>query len=148
MRDQNQITVLNAELTSRKQAVGIGQVESKDHPIPAGPLAVGPHGRIWIIAQDQNTARVGKSPVSDEDACRLAEPGASFRDVQELVAGTAGRELLETGDLSKGVFWAGMVQGLIHDIPNCEELIGRIVGDAEAIVRGRLGGFCQRDMAG
>ena len=38
-----------------------------------------------------------------------------FSDVQELVAGTAGRALLETGDMSKGVFWAGMVQGPIHD---------------------------------
>jgi nitronate monooxygenase len=27
---------------------------------------------------------------------------------------------------------------LIHDIPTCEELIGRIVRDAEEIIRGRL----------
>ena len=62
-----------------------------------------------------------------------------FSDVQELVAGTAGRALLEPGDMSKGVFWAGMVQGPIHDTPSCAELIGRIVADAEAIVRDRLG---------
>ena len=61
--------------------------------------------------------------------------------MQELVAGTAGRELLETGDISKGVFWAGMVQGLIHDIPTVKELIDRIVGDAEAIVGERLQGM-------
>jgi nitronate monooxygenase len=61
--------------------------------------------------------------------------------VQELVAGTAGRDLLQTGDLSKGVFWAGMVQGLIHDIPTCDELIKRIIADAEVIMRSRLGGM-------
>ena len=70
---------------------------------------------------------------------RLAQPEARFSDVQELVAGTAGRALLETGDMSKGLFWAGMVQGPIHDTPSCAELIGRIVADAEAIVRDRLG---------
>jgi nitronate monooxygenase len=31
-----------------------------------------------------------------------------------------------------------MVQGLIHDIPTCQELIDRIIGEAEAIVSGRL----------
>lgn len=98
-------------------------------------------GTHLIFRSFKNTARVGKSPVSDEVARRLAQPGAQFSDVQELVAGSAGRELLETGDLSKGIFWAGMVQGLIHDIPTCQELLDRIVGDAEAIIRGRLAGM-------
>lgn len=70
---------------------------------------------------------------------RLSQPDARFTDVPELVNGRAGRELLETGDMSKGVFWAGMVQGLIHDTPTCKELIGRIIADAEAIVAQRLG---------
>jgi len=43
--------------------------------------------------------------------------------------------------MTKGVFWAGMVQGLIHDVPTCAELIGRIMADAEEIVRGRLSGM-------
>jgi NADH:quinone reductase (non-electrogenic) len=98
-------------------------------------------GSFLIFRNFKNTARVGKSPVSEEVVRRLAKPEAKFEDVRELVAGTAGKELLETGDLSKGVFWAGMVQGLIHDIPTCEELISRIVADAEAIVRGRMAGM-------
>ena len=98
-------------------------------------------GSFLIFRNFKNTARVGKSPVSEEVVRRLAEPDAKFADVQELVAGTAGRELLATGDLSKGVFWAGMVQGLIHDIPTCQELIDRIISEAEAIVDQRLAGF-------
>lgn len=96
-------------------------------------------GSFLIFRNFKNTARVGKSEVSKEVVRRLAQPDAKFSDVRELVAGTAGRELLQTGDLSKGVFWAGMVQGLIHDTPSCEELILRIVADAEAIVRERFG---------
>ena len=98
-------------------------------------------GSFLIFRNFKNTARVGKSPVSEEVVRRLAEPDAKFADVQELVAGTAGRELLATGDLSKGVFWAGMVQGLIHDIPTCQELIDRIISEAEAIIDQRLAGF-------
>ena len=98
-------------------------------------------GSFLIFRNFKNTARVGKSEVSEEVVRRLAQPDAKFGDVQELVAGTAGRELLATGDLSKGVFWAGMVQGLIHDIPTCQELIDRIISEAEAIVDQRLAGF-------
>jgi nitronate monooxygenase len=98
-------------------------------------------GSHLIFRNFHNTARVGKSDVSDEVVRRLKNPDAKFEDVRELVSGAAGKELLETGDLSKGVFWAGMVQGLIHDIPTCDELIRRIIGEAEAILDQRLAGF-------
>ncbi len=98
-------------------------------------------GSFLIFRNFKNTARVGKSEVSEEVVRRLAKPDAKFEDVRELVAGVAGKELLQTGDLSKGVFWAGMVQGLIHDIPTCQELVTRIVADAEAIIKGRLAGM-------
>jgi len=98
-------------------------------------------GSYLIFRSLKNTARVGKSAVSEEVVRRLAQPDATFADVQELVSGAAGRDLLQSGDLSKGVFWAGMVQGLIHDIPTCQQLIDRIIGDAEAITRERLMGM-------
>ncbi|MCW1382729.1 nitronate monooxygenase family protein [Novosphingobium sp. KCTC 2891] len=98
-------------------------------------------GSFLIFRNFKNTARVGKSEVSEEVVRRLAQPEAVFEDVRELVAGTAGKQLLETGDLSKGVFWAGMVQGLIHDIPTCQVLIDRIIAEAEAVIQGRLQGF-------
>lgn len=95
-------------------------------------------GSYLIFRNFKNTARVGKSAVSEEVVRRLSQPDAQFSDVAELVNGRAGAELLKTGDLDKGVFWAGMVQGLIHDIPTCQQLIDRIIADAEAIIRGRL----------
>ncbi len=98
-------------------------------------------GTNLIFRQFRNTARVGKSDVSDEVARRLQKPDAVFEDVRELVSGAAGRELLKSGDLSKGVFWAGMVQGLIHDIPSCRELIERIIDEAETILDRRLAAF-------
>ena len=96
-------------------------------------------GSFLIFRNFHNTARVGKSEVSEEVVRRLARPEATFDDVRELVSGAKGKEVLDTGDLSRGVFWAGMVQGLIHDIPTCQELVSRIVRDAEEIVNGRLG---------
>ena len=37
------------------------------------------------------------------------------------------------------VWSSGMVQGLIHDIPTCAEMVKRIVAQAEAIIGDRLG---------
>jgi nitronate monooxygenase len=34
-----------------------------------------------------------------------------------------------------------MTVGLIHDVPSCKELIDRIMGDAERIIRQRLTGM-------
>ena len=65
----------------------------------------------------------------------------NLKDVAHLVRGAKGRELLETGDLDAGLIWAGQVQGLIHDIPTCAELIQRIITEAGEIINGRLRGF-------
>jgi nitronate monooxygenase len=46
-----------------------------------------------------------------------------------------------TGDADEGIWSAGQVQGLIHDIPSCAELVSRIMRDAEAIIRSRFEGM-------
>ncbi|MEY2943612.1 MAG: hypothetical protein RLY97_1626 [Pseudomonadota bacterium] len=117
-------------------------VEAPIHPnVKAKYVANDERGTNLIFRKFHNTARVGKSDVSDEVVAISAREGAVFEDVRHLVAGSLGREVLESGDLSKGIFWAGMVQGLIYDIPTCQVLIDRIIAEAEDIIRGRLGGM-------
>jgi nitronate monooxygenase len=94
-----------------------------------------------IFRQFHNTGRVAKNSISDEVVEISARPGAVFEDIRHLVSGAKGRVALETGDVEAGLVWAGQVQGLICDIPTCAELIGRIMSDAEAIIRGRLEGM-------
>ena len=91
-----------------------------------------------IFRAFRNTGRVAKNSVSDRVVELGSRPGAVFEDVRPLVSGAKGKTALETGDLDAGLIWAGQVQGLIHDIPTCEELIRRITRDAEAIIRSRL----------
>ena len=91
-----------------------------------------------IFRQLRNTARVADNAVSRE-VVALLNDGAAFDDIRGLVAGTRGAGVYEDGDLDRGIWSAGMVQGLIRDVPTCGELVSRIVGDAEEIIRGRLG---------
>jgi nitronate monooxygenase len=94
-----------------------------------------------IFRAFRNTGRVAKNSVSDQVVEIGSRPDAEFEQVRPLVSGAKGRVALETGDVDAGLIWAGQVQGLIHDVPTCADLIGRIVRDAEAIIRGRMAGM-------
>lgn len=61
----------------------------------------------------------------------------TFDDIMEEVAGVYPRVMID-GDMEAGAWSCGMVAGLIHDIPTCRELIGRIMREAEALIRQRL----------
>lgn len=94
-----------------------------------------------IFRSLRNTGRVSKNPVSDQVVDILKDPSATFNDVAHLVKGADGRTALETGDISAGLIWAGQIQGLIHDIPTCQELIDTMVDQALEIINQRLNRF-------
>ena len=85
-----------------------------------------------------NTARVARNAVSQQVVEIERRGGATFEDVRELVAGARGRKVYEEGDPDLGIWSAGMIQGLIHDIPTCKVLVERIVAEAEAVIKNRL----------
>jgi NAD(P)H-dependent flavin oxidoreductase YrpB (nitropropane dioxygenase family) len=64
----------------------------------------------------------------------------TFNDIAKDVAGLYPKIMLE-GEVDAGVWSCGMVAGLIHDIPTCQELIDRIMSEAETIINSRLRGF-------
>jgi NADH:quinone reductase (non-electrogenic) len=90
-----------------------------------------------IFRTMRNTSRVARNSVSQQ-VVALEQQGASFEQVRELVAGARGKMVYASGDPDQGIWSAGQVQGLIHDIPSCAELVSRIMREAETIIRGRL----------
>lgn len=91
-----------------------------------------------IFRTYRNSARVARNAVSQE-VVRLEAQGKPFEEVASLVKGVRGREGLESGDTNHGIWSAGQVQGLIEDVPTVKVLIDRIVDEAEAIIRQKLG---------
>ena len=88
----------------------------------------------------RNTARVAKNSVAAE-AVRIEREGNPFEAIAHLVKGARGREGLLNGDPEHGIWSAGLVQGLIHDVPSVKDLVNRIVADAEKIISGRMRGM-------
>jgi NADH:quinone reductase (non-electrogenic) len=95
-----------------------------------------------IMRALRNTERVLKNAAVERIVETEREKGATltFADIEQQVAGVYPRIMLE-GEMDAGAFSCGMVAGLVHDIPTVAELIGRIMGQAEQLIRERLMGF-------
>ncbi len=95
-----------------------------------------------------NTVRVFKNKVAEQVLAIEARDGqTNFADLQPLVAGARGREeVLESGHIDGGIWTAGMVIGLINDIPTCDVLLKRIVAEAREAVATRMGPFLKEEV--
>ena len=61
-------------------------------------------------------------------------------DILDEVAGVYPKVMID-GDMDAGAWSCGMVAGLINDIPTCQELIDRIMAEADQLIRRRLEGM-------
>jgi NAD(P)H-dependent flavin oxidoreductase YrpB (nitropropane dioxygenase family) len=84
-----------------------------------------------VLRRWKNTSRLFKNKVS-EQAAKIEKESKTgkFEEVAPYVSGKRGREVFLNGDKDFGVWTAGQVIGLIHDVPTCEELLSRIESEA------------------
>ncbi|KAF2021335.1 2-nitropropane dioxygenase-like protein [Aaosphaeria arxii CBS 175.79] len=84
-----------------------------------------------VLRRWKNTSRlfankVAKAAVHVEKTSTTGE----FKEVAEFVSGKRGRQVFLNGDKDFGVWTAGQVIGLIHDVPTCNDLLERIEREA------------------
>jgi NADH:quinone reductase (non-electrogenic) len=92
-----------------------------------------------VMRSLRNTERVLNNAATQSLLAKEKALGADlkFEDIMTEVAGVYPK-IMKTGDMNAGVWSCGMVAGLIHDIPSVQELINRIMREAEGIIRQRL----------
>jgi len=90
----------------------------------------------------RNTERVLRNAAVDRllEKERTLGSNMKFEDIMSEVAGVYPR-IMQEGTMDAGAWSCGMVAGLIHDIPTVKELIDRIMGEAQDIIRTRLAGL-------
>ena len=90
----------------------------------------------------RNTERVLTNAAVERLLEKEKELGADlkFEDIIEEVAGVYPKIMMD-GEMDAGAWSCGMVAGLIHDVPTCQELIDRIMKEADEIINKRLSGF-------
>ncbi|KAI9664240.1 MAG: hypothetical protein M1831_002419 [Alyxoria varia] len=89
-----------------------------------------------VLRRWQNTTRLFKNKVTEEvTKIERESTTGKFEEVQPLVSGQRGRQVFLNGDKDYGVWTAGQVIGLIHDIPTCDTLVNRIEREAVDALR-------------
>ncbi|ROZ61398.1 nitronate monooxygenase family protein [Ramlibacter sp. WS9] len=93
-----------------------------------------------VMRSLRNTERVLKNAGVERLLEIEREKGSALQisDIYEQVAGVYPKVMVE-GMMEVGAWSCGMVAGLIHDIPTVKELIDRIMAEADALIRRRLG---------
>jgi len=87
----------------------------------------------------RNTERVLNNAAVERIIEKEKRLGADlqFKDIIDEVAGVYPR-IMKEGEMEIGAWSCGMVAGLIHDIPTCQQLLDRIMSEADALIRQRL----------
>ncbi|MCH1486748.1 MAG: nitronate monooxygenase family protein, partial [Alphaproteobacteria bacterium] len=92
-----------------------------------------------IMRPLRNTERVLKNEAVERIQAKEKELGDDIKinDIMDEVAGVYPK-IMSEGDMDSGAWSCGMVAGLIHDIPSCNDLVGGMVKEAESIIAKRL----------
>jgi nitronate monooxygenase len=95
-----------------------------------------------IMRALRNTERVLTNAAVERMIVKERELGAALK-FEDIIAEVGGvyPKVMTQGDMDAGAWSCGMVVGLIHDIPSCQELIDRTIAEATQIIRGRLEGM-------
>jgi NAD(P)H-dependent flavin oxidoreductase YrpB (nitropropane dioxygenase family) len=129
---------LVAALALGAEAVNMGTrfmatKEAPGHPkIKEWLVQASERDTLLVLRSFRNTMRALKNPTS-EKVIEIERQGADIHQLESLISGKVGRNLLETGDIENGLLTAGEVIGLIHDIPTVKELVDRIIKEAEEV---------------
>ena len=91
-----------------------------------------------IMRTLRNTERVLHNPIVDQVLDIESQGDTKIEDIAPLVSGLVGKEMLENGEMGKGVLSAGQSMGLVRDIPTCQELFDRIMAEAETIIKSKF----------
>lgn len=94
-----------------------------------------------IIERSLGTpGRALRGPAAEAILALEQEPERRDELIQ-AISGTVNRRAAIDGDMEAGWVWAGQVAGLIHDIPTVQELLDRMVREAEERLRHGLAAF-------
>ena len=107
--------------------------------VKAALVAMKEYDTTHIMRSLKNTERVYKNEVTLEIQKIEKEHPGDFSKIAHLVKGDNYRKAFqETGDAQHSAWSCGQSAALIDDVPSCQELVTKVVADAEAIINGRL----------
>ncbi|WP_404449879.1 nitronate monooxygenase family protein [Sutcliffiella horikoshii] len=103
------------------------------HPIYKESLIDGTENDTVVIKRSLGApARAIQNTWTDQ-ILKLEQEAAGYEGLKEFISGTANKRYIYDGSTDSGYAWAGQVMGLIEDVPSVEQLLSRMVKEAENI---------------
>jgi NAD(P)H-dependent flavin oxidoreductase YrpB (nitropropane dioxygenase family) len=130
---------LVAALALGAEAINMGTRFLATKEAPTNPkvkellIAASEHDTVLLLRSFRNTIRALSNPTA-EKVLELEKQGANIHQLEPLISGNVGLNLLESGDVDNGLLSVGQIVGLVHEIPTVKELIDRIIKEAEEVV--------------
>jgi len=97
---------------------------------------------LLVMRSLRNTRRVLRNAVA-EKVVEMEKRGAASEQMSSLLGGERGKELLQSGELDRGLQTVGQVVGLVRNIPTVQELVDSIINEAREIIQRRLYQFAR-----
>ncbi|MDG1312171.1 MAG: nitronate monooxygenase family protein [Porticoccaceae bacterium] len=139
---------LVASLAMGAEGMNMGTrfIATKEAPVhdnvKAAILAASELDTRLVMRPLRNTERVLTNPAVERLLEKEKALGADikFEDILPEVAGVYPR-IMKEGDMDAGAWSCGMVAGLINDVPTVQELMDRIMAEADSLIKERLAGM-------
>jgi nitronate monooxygenase len=139
---------LVASLAMGAEGMNMGTrfIATKEAPVhdnvKAAILAASELDTRLVMRPLRNTERVLNNSAVERLLEKEKALGADIKidDILPEVAGVYPR-IMKEGDMDAGAWSCGMVAGLINDVPTVQELMDRIMSEADALIKQRLAGL-------
>lgn len=139
---------LVASLAMGAEGMNMGTrfIATKEAPVhdnvKAAILAASELDTRLVMRPLRNTERVLNNSAVERLLEKEKALGADIKidDILPEVAGVYPR-IMKEGDMDAGAWSCGMVAGLINDVPRVQELMDRIMSEADSLIKQRLAGL-------
>ncbi|MEA3318873.1 MAG: nitronate monooxygenase family protein [Bacillota bacterium] len=103
------------------------------HPIYKERLVSGTENDTVVIKRSLGApARAIQNTWTDQ-ILNIEQEAKGYEGLKDFISGTANKRYIYDGKTDSGYAWAGQVMGLIEDVPSVEQLLSRMVKEAENI---------------
>jgi NADH:quinone reductase (non-electrogenic) len=103
------------------------------HPVYKKALIDGDENSTVVIKKSLGApARTISNDWTDK-ILEIEKNSGGYEELKTYISGVANKRYIYDGKINDGFAWAGQVMGLISDIPSVQELVSRIITDAETI---------------
>jgi len=103
------------------------------HPVYKKALIDGDENSTVVIKKSLGAPARAIANEWTDRILEIEKNSGGYEELRTYISGGANKRYIYDGKINDGFAWAGQVMGLISDIPSVQELVSRIIKEAETI---------------